>query len=93
MAEEIIYQFNTLLADNTVTVDDKEDKILVPVSNGNADTARIIAEMKAEDSGLREETIQHVVALYKRGIIENSQWNPAKNSITVNFQMGAVADR
>lgn len=90
MAEEIIYQFNALLADNTVTVD---DKILVPVSNGNADTARIIAEMKAEDSGLREETIQHVVALYKRGIIENSQWNPAKNSITVNFQMGAVADR
>ena len=66
MAEEIIYQFNALLADNTVTVDDKEDKILVPVSNGNADTARII---------------------------ENSQWNPAKNSITVNFQMGAVADR
>lgn len=113
MAEEIIYQFNGQLADNTVTVDDKEDKILVPVSNGNADTARIIAEMKAEDSGLREETIQHVVALYKRvitrlllsgvsvndglyyaqasfrGIIENSQWNPAKNSITVNFQMGA----
>lgn len=113
MAEEIIYQFNGQLADNTVTVDDKEDKILVPVSNGSADTARIIAEMKAEDSGLREETIQHVVALYKRvitrlllsgvsvndglyyaqasfrGIIENSQWNPAKNSITVNFQMGA----
>jgi len=113
MAEEIIYQFNGQLADNTVTVDDKEDKILVPVSNGNADTARIIAEMKAEDSGLREETILHVVALYKRvitrlllsgvsvndglyyaqasfrGIIENSQWNPAKNSITVNFQMGA----
>ncbi|WP_278624521.1 DNA-binding domain-containing protein [Parabacteroides gordonii] len=24
-----------------------------------------------------------------RGIIENSQWNPAKNSITVNFQVGA----
>ncbi|MDE5710113.1 MAG: hypothetical protein K2I27_03020 [Bacteroides sp.] len=68
MAEEIIYQFNGQLADNTVTVDDKEDKILVPVSNGNADTARIIAEMKAEDSGLREETIQHVVALYKRVI-------------------------
>lgn len=113
MAEEITYLFNGQLADNTVTVDDKEDKILVPVSNGNADQARIIAEMKAEDSGLREETIQHVFALRNRvvtrlllsgvsindgvcyasasfrGIIENSQWNPAKNSIVVNFQMGA----
>lgn len=113
MAEEIIYLFNGQLADNTVTVDDKEDKILVPVSNGSADQARIIAEMKAEDSGLREETIQHVFALRNRvvtrlllsgvsindglcyasasfrGVIENSQWNPDKNSITVNFQMGA----
>lgn len=113
MAEEIIYQFNGQLADNTVTADDKEDKILIPVSNGNADKARIIAEMKAEDSGLREETILHVVTLYRRvimrlllsgvsvndglyyaqaafrGIIENSQWNPEKNSIIVNFQMGA----
>lgn len=113
MAEEITYLFNGQLADNTVTVDDKEDKILVPVSNGSADQARIIAEMKAEDSGLREETIQHVFALRNRvvtrlllsgvsindgvcyasaafrGVIENSQWNPAKNSIVVNFQMGA----
>lgn len=113
MAEEITYLFNGQLADNTVTVDDKEDKILVPVSNGNADQARIIAEMKAEDSGLREETIQHVFALRNRvvtrlllsgvsindglcyasasfrGVIENSRWNPEKNSIVVNFQMGA----
>lgn len=68
MAEEIKYQINGQLADNTVTVDDKEDMILVPVSNGNADEARIIAEMKAEDSGLREETIQHVFNLQKRVI-------------------------
>ncbi len=113
MANDIKYQINGQLADNTVTVDDKEDMILVPVSIGNADEARIIAEMKAEDSGLREETIQHVFALEKRvikrllmsgylvntglyhagisfrGVIENSQWNPAKNSIVVNFNVGA----
>lgn len=113
MAEEIKYQMNGQLADNAVTVDNKEDMILVPVSNGTADEARIIAEMKAEDSGLREETIQHVFALRNRvvkrlllsginvndgityastafrGVIENSQWNPQKNSIVVNFQMGA----
>lgn len=87
--------------------------ILVPVSIGSANEARIIAEMKAEDSGLREETIKHVFELEKRvikrllmsgynvntglyyasvsfrGVIENSQWNPAKNSIVVNFNVGA----
>ncbi|MCD8184856.1 MAG: DUF4469 domain-containing protein [Bacteroides sp.] len=110
---EIKYQINGQLADNTVTVDDKEGMILVPVSIGSANEARIIAEMKAEDSGLREETIQHVFDLQKRvikrllmsgynvntglyyagvsfrGIIENSAWNPAKNSIVVNFNVGA----
>lgn len=68
MAEDIRYQINGQLADNTVTVDDKTDMILVPVSNGHADQERIIAEMKAEDSGLREETIQHVFNLQKRVI-------------------------
>lgn len=113
MSEEIRYQINGQLADNTVTVDNKEDMSLVPVSNGSADEERIIAEMKAEDSGLREETIRHVFDLEKRvikrllmsgvsvntglyyasvnfhGVIENSAWNPAKNSIVVNFNVGA----
>ena len=48
MAENIKYQINGQLADNTVTVDNKEDMILVPVSIGSANEARIIAEMKAE---------------------------------------------
>lgn len=110
---EIKYQINGQLADNTVTVDNKEDMILVPVNIGSANEARIIAEMKAEDSGLREETIQHVFELEKRvikrllmsgylvntglyhasvsfrGIVEGSQWNSAKNSIVVNFNVGA----
>ena len=37
MANEIKYQINGQLADNTVTVDNKEDMILVPVSIGSAD--------------------------------------------------------
>ena len=48
MAENIKYQINGQLADNTVTVDNKEDMILVPVSIGSANEARIIAEMKAQ---------------------------------------------
>ena len=51
MANEIKYQINGQLADNTVTVDNKEDMILVPVSIGSADENRIIAELKAECSG------------------------------------------
>ena len=113
MANEIKYQINGQLADNTVTVDNNEDMILVPVSIGSADENRIIAELKAEDSGLREETIRHVFDLQKRvikrllmtgmsvntglyyasvsfrGVVENSTWNPAKNSIVVNFNVGA----
>ena len=46
MANEIKYQINGQLADNTVTVDNKEDMILVPVSIGSADENRIIAERR-----------------------------------------------
>ena len=64
MAENIKYQINGQLADNTVTVDNKEDMILVPVNIGSANEARIIAEMKAEDSGLRgRKLIKHVSKL------------------------------
>lgn len=50
MANEIKYQINGQLVDNTVTVDNKEDMILVPVSIDSADENRIIAELKAEES-------------------------------------------
>lgn len=113
MSEEIKYQINGQLMDNTVTKDNTEDVILVPVSIGTADEERIISEMMAEDSGLRRETILHVHELEKRvvrrllmsgyqvnaglyyastafrGVIEGGAWNPQKNSIAVNFQVGA----
>lgn len=66
MATEIKYQINGQLMDNTVTKDNTEDVILVPVSIGAADEERIISEMMAEDSGLRRETILHVHELEKR---------------------------
>ena len=60
---------NTLkgwLADNTVTTDDKTDKILLLESAGNIGLEQIYKEMKEEDTGLKRETIVHVVTLFLR---------------------------
>ncbi|MCP3894661.1 MAG: DNA-binding domain-containing protein [Bacteroides sp.] len=54
------------LVDNAVTVDNKEDKILLPETAGNATLPDIYRLMKAEDTGLREETIRHVTDLFQR---------------------------
>lgn len=59
---------NTLkgwIAPNTVTADPK-DKILLLESTGKADINKVYDEMLAEDTGLRKETIVHVVTLYER---------------------------
>lgn len=59
---------NTLkgwMAPNTVTAD-PNDKILVLESTGKADINKVYEEMLAEDTGLRIETIVHVVTLYER---------------------------
>ena len=53
------------IADNPVTVD-KSDRILLLESQGSANLADILDEMKKEDTGLREETLQHVVNLFLR---------------------------
>lgn len=57
------------LVDNTVTVDNKNDKILHLESNGNAGIDEIIKDMLEEDTGLREETLRHSISLYNRMII------------------------
>lgn len=60
---------NTLkgwLADNTVTTQDKTDRILVLESTGKADINKVYDDMQAEDTGLRRETIVHAVTLYNR---------------------------
>ena len=40
MSEDVKYQLNVLIADNTITPDDPDDKIFVIVSNGTADQDR-----------------------------------------------------
>ncbi len=63
---EISYVLNALLSDCILTGSDTNAKVLTPISLGTADEDRIIAEMKEEDSGLRTETIIHVLELNKR---------------------------
>ena len=58
------------LVDNTVTVDNKNDKILQLESNGNAGIDEIVKEMRAQDTGLREETLRHSISLYNRVVID-----------------------
>ncbi len=53
------------LADNTVTTDNKEDKILVLESAGNLTLSDVLDEMKKEDTGLRAETLKHAVDLFR----------------------------
>ena len=54
------------LVDNSVTADNKDDKILQLESVGNLALSDVLDEMKREDTGLRQETIDHVVNLYHR---------------------------
>ena len=54
------------LVDNAVTIDDKEDKILMLESAGSLTMADIIEEMKKEDTGLRTETLEHALKLFNR---------------------------
>lgn len=63
---------NTLkgwLADNSVTTDNKDDKILLLESSGKVGLEEIYKEMKEEDTGLRMETIVHVVTLFLRVVM------------------------
>ena len=53
------------MTDNSVT-SDPNDKILVLDPAGNVGLPEIYAEMRSEDTGLREETLVHVVTLFQR---------------------------
>lgn len=64
---------NTLkgwVADNTVTPDKKDDKILILEKTGNLTLDDIIDLMLKQDTGLRRETQQHVVNLFLRTVAE-----------------------
>lgn len=53
------------IAPNTVT-EDPNDKILILDAAGNVNNNMIYDEMRGEDTGLRRETLVHVVTLYER---------------------------
>lgn len=63
---DIKYVLNVQLADNTVTVEDKNDKIAVLVQAGTADFQRVVSEIMAVNPGLERETVEAVLNLEKR---------------------------
>lgn len=56
------------LANNPVSVDNKEEKILVLENAGSLDLTDVLEEMEKQDTGLRPETIAHVVDLFQRTV-------------------------
>lgn len=66
MADDIIYQVNVQMADNTMTPDNPNDKIFTVVNNGTAGRDRIIQEMMAVNPGLERETLAMVLDLKNR---------------------------
>ena len=65
---DIKYTLNAQLVDNTVTKDNKDDKILSLVSAGTADKQRVISEIMALNPGLERETVEAVINLEQRVI-------------------------
>lgn len=63
---EIKYSLNVQLADNTVTVDNKDDKIAVLVPAGTADFQRVVSEIMEVNPGLERETVEAVMNLENR---------------------------
>lgn len=47
------------LIDNSVTADNKTDKILLLHSTGSLDLDDVLEEMQKQDTGLRPETMRH----------------------------------
>lgn len=58
------------LVDNTVTAENKTDKILILKSSGNVSQEDILDMMLKEDTGLRRETLRHSIDLYNRILMD-----------------------
>jgi len=65
-SNEIKYVLNVQLTDNTVTKENKDDKIAVLVSAGTADFQRVVSEIMEVNPGLERETVEAVLNLEKR---------------------------
>ncbi len=64
--QNIKYTLNVQLADNVITVEDKNDKIAVLVPAGTADKQRVISEIMEVNPGLERETVEAVLNLENR---------------------------
>lgn len=64
------YQIDVKLQDNTVTVNESDDKIFVVQSQGTADIERLIDEIKEINLGLEQETVRMILALCNRAVIK-----------------------
>ena len=58
------------LIDNSVTADNKTDKILLLHSTGSLNLDDVLEEMQKQDTGLRPETMRHSVTLYNRILMD-----------------------
>ena len=58
------------LIDNSVTTDNKTDKILLLASAGSLTLDDVLEEMYKQDTGLRPETMRHSVTLYHRIVMD-----------------------
>lgn len=58
------------LVDNTVTTENKNDKILILKSAGNLTIDDVIDEMLKQDTGLRIETLRHSIDLFLRILMD-----------------------
>lgn len=67
------------LAENNVTPEQKEEKIFVLENAGNLDLKDVLEEMGKQDTGLRPETMAHVVELFL-----NTMENLVLNGHSVN---------
>ena len=58
------------LVDNTVTTENKNDKILILKSSGSLTLDDVIDEMLKQDTGLRIETLRHSIDLFLRILMD-----------------------
>lgn len=70
MAANSQYQINVKLQDNTVTVNDSDDKIFVVQTQGTADLDLLMDEIKEMNPGLEQETVRMILALCNRAVIK-----------------------
>ena len=77
------------LIDNSVTTDNKTDKILLLASAGSLTLDDVLEEMYKQDTGLRPETLHHSVTLYHR-VLMDLILNKERNSIYVSLTQDKV---